>query len=300
MNIKEAEVRSGVSKQNIRFYERQGLLSPARDPGNDYREYTEGDIRTLKRIRLLRTLDMPLETIREVLRGNLSLSEAAEAQTQTLKARAEHVEAALRYCGELSTLPGLEALDEDRVLERMDRPQEQGGLFSQWADDYRKVAQAEGKARFTFVPDDPISTPAEFSAALFRYAEEHGLDLVITKESMYPVFTMEGVEYTATRGWSRAGRFPTQTVCCEATHPEELAPADVPQKRRKLQQFLHRAWLPVLAFLALLLYVHSQGLLDSPDGWALLLAFASLLLCGFFQNWYHHWNENGKRGRKDR
>ncbi len=47
MNIKDAEARSGVSKQNIRFYERQGLLAPARDPGNDYREYNEEDIRTL-------------------------------------------------------------------------------------------------------------------------------------------------------------------------------------------------------------------------------------------------------------
>lgn len=298
MNIKEAESRSGISRQNIRFYERQGLLSPARGPGNDYREYTEGDIRTLKRIRLLRTLDMPLETIRAVLRSEVPLPEAARAQTQALKSRARQVENALRYCGELSALSSLDALNEDQLLERMDRPQEQGGLFSRWADDYRRVAQAEGEARFTFVPDDPVSTPAEFSAALFRYADEHGLDLVITKESMYPVFTIGAVEYTATRGWSRAGRFPTQTVCCEATHPEELAPADVPQKRRRFQQFLHRAWLPALGFVSMVLFLLSQGLLDSPDGWALLLAFTALLLCGFFQNWYHHWNENGKLGRK--
>ena len=82
MNIKEAETRSGVSRQNIRFYERQGLLSPARDPSNDYRDYTDADVRTLKRIRLLRTLDMPLETIR----GELPLPEAAARRdAQTLR-----------------------------------------------------------------------------------------------------------------------------------------------------------------------------------------------------------------------
>jgi len=300
MNIKQAEARSGVSKQNIRFYEKQGLLTPARDPNNDYRNYTEEDVRTLKRVRLLRTLDMPLDTIRRVLRGEVPLPEAAAAQAQALKDRVRQAEAALRYCGELSALPGLDALEEDRLLERMAQPQEQGGLFSQWLDDYRKVSDAEGEKRFTFVPDEPISTPAEFSTALFRYADEHGLDLVVTKESMYPAFTIDGVEYTATRSWSRAGRFPTQTVCCEAVHPEALEPDSVSPKRRKLQKFLHYAWLPALGLLFLLWRFLSQGFLDSWEGWAVLAALAVVMLCGFVQNWYLHYNENGKRGRKDR
>jgi len=259
MNIKEAETRSGVSRQNIRFYERQGLLAPARDPNNDYRDYTGEDVRILKRIRLLRTLDMPLETIRRVLRGDMALAQAAADQARLLKAQVEQARAALRYCEELSALPGLDALDEDQLLARMAQPREQSGLFSQWLDDYRRVSAAEGEKRFTFVPDDPISTPAEFSAALFRYADEHGLDLVITRESMYPQFTVGGVEYTAARSWSRAGRFPTQTVCCEALHPEALDPAGVPSKRRKIQQFLHYAWLPALGLLALLGALLSQG-----------------------------------------
>ena len=31
MGIKEAEEATGISRQNIRFYERQGLLHPARN-----------------------------------------------------------------------------------------------------------------------------------------------------------------------------------------------------------------------------------------------------------------------------
>ena len=54
MNIKQAEALSGVSRRNIRFYEQAGLLHPDRDPENDYRIYTEEDIRTLKLIRTLR------------------------------------------------------------------------------------------------------------------------------------------------------------------------------------------------------------------------------------------------------
>ena len=54
MNIKQASEQSGVSAPNIRFYEKEGLLTPARRQGNDYRDYTAGDVRTLKLIRMLR------------------------------------------------------------------------------------------------------------------------------------------------------------------------------------------------------------------------------------------------------
>ena len=80
MNIKLASERSGVSSRNIRYYEQAGLLHPDRDPENDYRIYTEEDIRTLKLIRTLRMLDMPLEEIRDVLAGSLPLPEAAARQ----------------------------------------------------------------------------------------------------------------------------------------------------------------------------------------------------------------------------
>ena len=57
MNIKQASEQSGVSAPNIRFYEKEGLFTPARRQGNDYRDYTAGNIRTLKLIRMLRMLD---------------------------------------------------------------------------------------------------------------------------------------------------------------------------------------------------------------------------------------------------
>ena len=67
MNIKQASEQSGVSAPNIRFYEKEGLFTPARRQGNDYRDYTAGDVRTLKLIRMLRMLDVPLPARREKL-----------------------------------------------------------------------------------------------------------------------------------------------------------------------------------------------------------------------------------------
>ena len=37
MNIKQTADASGVSARNIRYYEQAGLLTPARNPENDYR-----------------------------------------------------------------------------------------------------------------------------------------------------------------------------------------------------------------------------------------------------------------------
>ena len=73
MNIKQAAEQSGVSARNIRYYEQAGLLTPTRNPENEYRIYSQADVRTLKLIRMLRTLDMPVEEIGTVLNGSRSL-----------------------------------------------------------------------------------------------------------------------------------------------------------------------------------------------------------------------------------
>ena len=59
-NIKEAEQLTGISSQNIRYYEKQGLICPARNEDNSYREYSDNDIERLKLIRLFRKLGMPI------------------------------------------------------------------------------------------------------------------------------------------------------------------------------------------------------------------------------------------------
>ncbi len=53
-NIKEAEAESGINKQNIRYYEKMGLIHPDRNTINGYRKYSEEDIRRLKFIYLFR------------------------------------------------------------------------------------------------------------------------------------------------------------------------------------------------------------------------------------------------------
>ena len=63
MHIKDVEQRTGLSRANIRYYEQEGLVHPAR-ARNGYRDYSQEDLETLLRIRLLRRLDVPIEEIR--------------------------------------------------------------------------------------------------------------------------------------------------------------------------------------------------------------------------------------------
>ena len=65
MKINEVEQLVGVTKRNIRFYEKEGLLSPGRTD-NGYRDYGEADVEALRKIKLLRKLDVPLEEIRKM------------------------------------------------------------------------------------------------------------------------------------------------------------------------------------------------------------------------------------------
>ena len=55
MNIGQLEAALGMTRANIRFYEKEGLLSPTRSE-NGYRDYTGSDLDTLRRIKLLRQL----------------------------------------------------------------------------------------------------------------------------------------------------------------------------------------------------------------------------------------------------
>ena len=139
MNIKEAGALSGVSVRNIRFYEQKGLISPARNPENDYRDYSEDDLDRLKLIRALRMVDMPLETIKEVLCGASLLSDAASSHCANLTGQIKKLETALQFCRELS---GGELSDMDELLERMDAADSETLLPRTWVSDYAEAAKA--------------------------------------------------------------------------------------------------------------------------------------------------------------
>ncbi|WP_416967898.1 MerR family transcriptional regulator [Streptomyces sp. 4F14] len=66
MRIGELSRRTGVHERLLRYYEEQGLLCPARRPSG-YREYTDDDVDTVRRIRSLLAAGLSTSTIGAIL-----------------------------------------------------------------------------------------------------------------------------------------------------------------------------------------------------------------------------------------
>lgn len=95
MTIQKVERQSGMTRANIRFYEEKGLLTPQRQP-NGYRDYSAADVETLRRVRLLRSLDISIDTIRALQSGERTLEAVLaerERRWNDAKSRAGDAEA---------------------------------------------------------------------------------------------------------------------------------------------------------------------------------------------------------------
>ncbi|WP_214410219.1 MerR family transcriptional regulator [Sphaerisporangium fuscum] len=66
MRIGELSRRTGVHERLLRYYEEQALLHPERRPSG-YREYSDGDIDTVRRIRSLLAAGLTTSTIATIL-----------------------------------------------------------------------------------------------------------------------------------------------------------------------------------------------------------------------------------------
>ena len=197
ININQVEQLTGVSKRNIRFYEKEGLIQPERNEANGYREYGEEEVRNIKIIRMLRMLDMPLEEIKSLLANKNSLDVAVAEQKKRLEQQAQELQLAIQFCDRLRNQE-LQKLDVDSCLDEMDKSGTVG-FFQAWIDDYKKIRELNEGRDFTFIPDGAVTNPREFTNVLFEFANKEKKDLVITKESMYPEFIMDGIEYHAER-----------------------------------------------------------------------------------------------------
>ena len=85
MKIQEFAQRSGLSAKTIRYYEAIGILpSPQRTP-NGYRDYSEKDLGRAQFVAGIRSLDLSLDEIAEIL----AMRDRREAPCRTLLERIE-------------------------------------------------------------------------------------------------------------------------------------------------------------------------------------------------------------------
>ncbi len=140
MKINQVERLVGITKGNIRFYEKEGLLTPGRNSANGYRDYSEDDVEWLKKIKVLRMLDVPIGEIARLKAGALTLEDAMGRHIIQLERKQTNLAAMQVVCGELrDSRCQLDSLDAGRVLERMGRQEQEGTRFMDVTKQDRKV-----------------------------------------------------------------------------------------------------------------------------------------------------------------
>lgn len=130
MKINEVEQQVGITKKNIRFYEDQGLICPERNKGNGYREYSETDVDLLLKIKLLRRLAIPIEEIRKLLEGKLSLSDCMRRHEIFLNHEKYNMELMSEMCQKIAEQEtSLTGLSVNLYLEQLQEMEKGGNRF---------------------------------------------------------------------------------------------------------------------------------------------------------------------------
>ncbi len=65
ISIDEVAHRMGISKDTLRYYEKEGLLPPIRKGANGHRRYTDDDMGWVRTLQLLRGTGMPIREMKE-------------------------------------------------------------------------------------------------------------------------------------------------------------------------------------------------------------------------------------------
>ena len=136
MRIGEIAEITGISVSNVRFYEKKGLLTPARESENNYREYSQEDVARIKEILLYRKIGMPIETIYLIFQGQIGLEQTLVRQKQQLTEQVEQLQAAVCLCDMMieAKQDYFDEKDVDRYLAYVHHAEQSGKHFPQAAE----------------------------------------------------------------------------------------------------------------------------------------------------------------------
>ena len=88
MTIKEIEQATGLPRASVRYYESEKLIAPGRGD-NGYRNYSQQDLDSLLKIKLLRQLQIPLEDIQSLQKGSADLNAVLDRALEQLEQAAD-------------------------------------------------------------------------------------------------------------------------------------------------------------------------------------------------------------------
>lgn len=112
MFINEVEHLVGLSKKSIRYYEVNGLLNPKRNSSNDYRIYSDEDIKRLKVIKFLRELGVSIRELKLLKENKITLEECMLDKVDKIEKEKDKYEKIKSMC--------LEIIESDASYENID------------------------------------------------------------------------------------------------------------------------------------------------------------------------------------
>jgi DNA-binding transcriptional MerR regulator len=130
MKINKVEELVGITKKNIRFYEEKGLITPARNEENMYREYSDADVDMLLRIKLLRQLSIPIDEIAKLQNGYLTLEDCMRRHRIYMEREEENLRQKKSICQQIEeSKDQLQNLDTEKYFLLMKEMEREGVRF---------------------------------------------------------------------------------------------------------------------------------------------------------------------------
>ena len=149
MTVNEVSKLAGVSIRTLQYYDKIGLLKPARYTESGYRLYDDTGLERLQQILLFRELEFPLKEIKEIITGsNFDKVKALDQQIELLTLKKEHLENLIDFARKLKTkgadIMDFSAYDTSKIDEYAKKAKEEWGDTPQYKE-YEKKSASRSK-----------------------------------------------------------------------------------------------------------------------------------------------------------
>ena len=154
MTIKEVEQLLEVPRATVRFYEKEGLITPTRE-GNGYRDYSDEDVEKLKKIIILRKIGMSVEEIDDLFDGIRSMDEALDTNIENLQKQMDELKGAMKLSQKMKEdFVQIASMDVNAYWNTIEEEEKQGNRFMDIAKDIIEIEKGVFASYFSAIDRD--------------------------------------------------------------------------------------------------------------------------------------------------
>ena len=168
MTVRQVSKLVGISVRTLQYYDKIGLLHPAKITEAGYRLYDDASLDRLQQILLFRELEFPLKDIKTILDSpDFDRNKALAQQIELLEIKKQHLEKLIHFARGIKMI-GVKAVDftafdRSQLEEYAERAREQWGN----TDAYREYAEKT----INCTPEEDDRLAAEFMHFFAEFGE---------------------------------------------------------------------------------------------------------------------------------